>query len=213
MSGARRSRIGSAVGALDPRLRARLALGAGVLALATFAACGACARRAPEDTAAATSPEDLPRPPAEDAAALRPAVLWASAKAGEAEDLATLAAHEGAAGLVEAAAEPELRSTALRAMAYARGWAHVPFLARTGAGKDDEEARVALDTIVELANRVRTAEEPEDADELQEGCEALGRLAADRARPRARRVSAVRALRLLPCPPGGEALPSDLDAK
>ena len=100
-------------------------------------------------------------------------------------------------------------------MGYARGWAQLPFLVKTAAAKDDDEARVALDAVLELATRPRRAEDPEDASELREGCDALTALARDTKRPRPRRVAAVRALRMMTCPPldAGEALPNDVDTK
>jgi hypothetical protein len=137
--------------------------------------------------------------------------MWRSARDGHTEDLASLATQEGAAGLVEAAAEPELRSTALRAMGFARGWAQLPYLARTASEAEDADARLALDATVELAARRRRAEDVEDVDDLREGCEKLGALARDGERPRDRRVLALRALRMMPCPT--HELPKDLDAR
>jgi hypothetical protein len=143
--------------------------------------------------------------------------MWTNAREGTVEDLASLATHEGAAGLIEAAAETELRRTALRAMGYARGWAQLPYLARTAAAPDEEEAKIALESTVELAARPRNAEDVEDADELREGCEKLGALARDTARARDRRIVALRALRMMPCPrqsgEAGQDLPTDLDAR
>ncbi len=148
-------------------------------------------------------------PPDASVATLRDVAMWTSAREGRAEDLAALAVHEGAAGLVEAAAEPELRKTALQAMAFARGWAHVPFLASVAESKDDAEAKIALESLGELAARPRRSEDAEDAAELGEGCEKLGALARDAARVRGRRISAIHVLRMMPCPK--LALPSDLD--
>lgn len=204
-----------ALDALDPRMRLRLAVAAGgvLVAVATLATCGACAGGGGK-RAASASADAGPEARVEDAAALRASALWEAAKEGEEEDLATLAAHEGAIGLVEAASEPSLRGAAIRAMAYARGWSQLPFLSDLALGKDDEEARIALEAAVELAARVRVAEEPEDAAELRRGCEGLLVLARDAGRPKARRVAAIRALRMMPCPPAGEAgIPDDLDAK
>lgn len=150
-------------------------------------------------------------PPEAGPAAVRDVAMWTSARDGHVEDLASLATHEGAAGLVEAAADPELRKTALRAMGFARGWAQLPYLARTAAEPDDDEARLALDSAVELAARRRTAEDAEDAVELRDGCDKLGALARDGERPRERRILALRALRMMPCPK--QELPSDLDAR
>jgi hypothetical protein len=145
------------------------------------------------------------------AAAVRDVAMWTAAREGGPEDLATLATHEGAAGLVEAAAEPELRATALRAMGYARGWAQLPYLAKTAAGTEDDEARTALEAAVELGARPRRAEDVEDDAELRDGCEKLGALARDTARASERRVLALRALRMMPCPK--QELPTDLDAR
>jgi hypothetical protein len=109
-------------------------------------------------------------------------------------------------------------------MGFAAGWAQLPFLAEVAGGPDDGEARLALEAAVELAARPRRSEDPEDAAELRDGCEGLGTLARDTTRARPRRVSAIRALRMMPCPRGrgaggaGEAgaagdLPVDVDAK
>lgn len=190
-----------------------------LVALATFATCGGCGQRAPGggDTTAAHAPDDLDGSPAEKAAppaVARDSLIWKGAAEGEEEDLAALAAHEGAAGLVEATSDPALRDTALRAMAHARGWAQMPYLASVASGKDEERARLALESMVALAARPRTAEDPEDAEELREGCEGLLALARDAARARRRRVLAVRALRMLPCSGAeGDAVPTDVDAK
>lgn len=203
----------------------RLAVAAGGLlaviavALLAFAACGGCGRRAPAggDTTVLQA-GDASMPAAKqldvDATALRDPLLWKNAIEGDVEDRATLAAHEGAMGLVEASRDPSLRATAIQAMGYAYGWAQMPTLASIAGGKDDGEARLALASVLELATRPRRAEDPEDAGELGEGCEALGVLARDETRPRARRIDAIRALRMLPCPPKIiEGLPIDLDAK
>ncbi|MCW5834820.1 MAG: hypothetical protein KIS78_20615 [Labilithrix sp.] len=208
---------------LDPRVRLRLALAGGgaVLAVALFATCGGCGKRPPAGDAATAAKQaggdaSAPAPEArEDAETLRDPRMWARAMEGELEDLATLATHEGAIGLVEATTDPALRPTAIRAMAYAPGWAQLPYLAKAARAKDDEEARLALESTVELAARPRRAEDPEDAEELREGCDGLTGLARNPARPRSRRILAIRALRMMPCPPAadGEALPTDLDAR
>jgi hypothetical protein len=207
---------------LDPVVRLRLGLAGGALltSVITFATCGGCGKLAPggKDTTVAALPGavDGGRSVLEvDAAALRDPLLWSNAKDGDSEDLATLAAHEGAMGLVEATTEASLRPTAIRAMGYARGWAQLPFLGKASTGNDDDEARLALDATLELAARPRRSEDPEDAEELREGCDLLGALARDVARPRPRRIAAVRALRMMPCPPrkAGDELPTDVDAK
>lgn len=150
-------------------------------------------------------------PPDAGAAVVRDVAMWLSAKEGATEDLASLATHEGAAGLVEAAADPELRDTAMRAMAFARGWAQLPFLAAVAGAKDDAEAQLVLDVVLELAARPRRPVDMEDAEELQQGCDALAVLARDTARPRARRIAVIKALRMMPCPK--QELPADLDAR
>ena len=209
---------------LEPRVRFRLmlALFASLAAMATFAACGGCGKRMPagEVTAAAHAAGDAAAAASgalvdADAFAVANRLMWSGAEDGECEDLAALAVHEGAMGLVEATSIPELRETALKAMGYAAGFAQLPFLAKVAGGKNDDEARLALAATVELAARPRRAEDVEDADELREGCEGLFALARDKARPKWRRASAVRALRMMPCPPSlsDEGLPSDVDAK
>lgn len=190
--------------------------------LIAFAACNACGRKggaadpnvAPGELSASTSESHASRtavPPDAGAAVVRDIAMWTSARGGQTEDLATLATHEGAVGLVEAAADPELHVTALRAMAYARGWAQLPYLARAASGSDDDEARIALHAAAELGARPRRSEDVEDEAELREGCEKLGALARDASLSRERRVLALRALRMLPCPK--QDLPTDLDAR
>jgi hypothetical protein len=137
--------------------------------------------------------------------------MWSRAREGAPEDLATLAIHEGAAGLIEAAGEAELRTTALRAMAFAPGHAQLPVLVKAASGSGDDEASVALDSVVEIASRPRRQIASEDLDELAAGCVALAELGRDTSRPRGRRVAAVRALRMMPCPK--LELPTDVDAR
>jgi hypothetical protein len=112
---------------------------------------------------------------------------------------------------MEAASEGELRPTALRAMGFARGWAQLPFLAAAAAGKNEDEARLALASVLELAARPRRSEDVEDVEELGDGCAKLLGLARETSQPRERRTGALRALRMLPCPK--QELPADLDAK
>lgn len=183
-----------------------------IAGIGIFATCGGCRKSTPE-TAGPALPVAEPDASVEKASRVTPRdpLMWGNAKEGEAEDLATLATHEGAAGLVEAAADPELRATAIRAMPYAAGYSHLPFLARLAKGTNADEARAALDVVVDLAARPRTSEDPEDAEELEEGCKALASIATDAKSERARRVPAIRALRMLPCPK--LELPADLDAK
>ncbi len=196
----------------------RLALVATLACVASVtAACSACGKspaggpNVAPGTSSAAVVNRTSFPPEAGPAAVRDVAMWTSAREGQPEDLASLATHEGAAGLVEAAADPELRKTALRAMGFARGWAQLPYLARTASEPDDEEARLALDAAVELSARRRTGEDVEDATELREGCEKLGVLARDAERARERRILALRALRMMPC--SKQELPADLDAR
>ncbi len=160
------------------------------------------------------------------------AQLWAQAASGEGGDLARLADREGAAGLVERAQDGGApRATAVRAMAYAPepgAFVALPYLAEVARGADDALAQAALESVIELAARPRRALDPEDAAELKAGCDALLALAADadgssalrsaHAVPgsvRARRVNAIRALRMLAdrgCA-DPRAIPSDVDAR
>lgn len=198
-----------------PRRVAVIAASGALLALvALFATCGGCGRDQrgtvtpkASGSGATSASSDATAP----TVAIATDRLWELAKDGEEEDLATLAVHEGAAGLVEGAARPEQRLTAIRAMAHARGWAQLPFLATTALGKEDADADAALEAIADLAARPRTSEDPEDAAELAEGCEKLVGLAKAPDRSKGRRVVAIRALRMMPCPKA--ELPTDLDAK
>lgn len=202
---------------MKPRIA--LAVGAALgVGLALFATCGGCGRSGTGNGAGAAagpgasgSGAVTERAAPMDARALRDPQMWAAAKEGEHEDLATLAVHEGAAGLVEAASDPELRLTAIRAMAYARGWAQLPYLATAAAGKDEAEARAALESVVDLAARPRRSEDPEDATELADGCDKLLKVAWATDGERGRRIQAIRALRMMPCPKAD--LPTDLDAR
>ncbi len=199
---------------IDPRARLIFLVCAALSAVITvFGACGACGRGTPQASspASASAPRSppsasvAPPPPARDLA------MWSHVKEGEVEDLMTLAAHEGALGLVEAAGEAELRPTAIRAMAFARGFAQLPFLARAAQGVSNEEALLALESTIELARRPLHSEDMEDGEELEGGCAGLVALAKDETRSRDRRVLALRALRMMPCPPA--ELPTDLDAR
>jgi hypothetical protein len=193
--------------------RLAIIVGAAVAAaVALFATCGGCGRSHPNAPGAAASASassaDAAAPPPFGIARDR---LWELAKDGEEEDLATLAVHEGAMGLVEGAARQEHRLTAIRAMAYARGWAQLPFLANAALAKDEAEANAALESAIDLAARPRTSEDPEDASELAEGCGKLADLAKAPEREKGRRIMALRALRMMPCPKAD--LPTDLDAR
>jgi hypothetical protein len=141
---------------------------------------------------------------------------WAAAKEGDPEELMRLADLAGCEGLRERAqADAELRTVALRAMQYCGDFSGLPWLAEVAGGASDAEARDALDSVVQLAARPRTATDPEDADELHEGCAALLVIARDTNRPRDRRVLAIRALRMLAergCVKRAD-IPVDLDAR
>lgn len=201
--------------------RAAVVLGAlstmvslGVL-VCSASACSGCGKGSGSGAAAGSSTAAYVNrttvPPEAGVAQVRDVAMWTSARQGTVEDLASLAVHEGGAGLVEAAAEDELRPTALRAMGYARGWSHLPYLAGVVGGKNDEEARLALESTLELAARPRRSEDVEDADELREGCEALAALANDDGRKKDLRTGVLNALRMMPCPKLD--LKADLDAK
>jgi len=202
---------------MPPRRFAGAAGVVAALACGAWATCSACGKSpgaGPTSASGASSAPVVSRTslPAEaGVTAVRDLAMWTAAREGAPEDLASLAAHEGAGGLVEAAAEPELRATSLRAMGFARGWAQLPYLAAAAIEPSDDDARLALDSAIELASRPRRAEDAEDADELRAGCETLGTLARDVARPRDRRIGAIRALRMLPCPK--QEIPTELDAK
>lgn len=206
------------------------ALVSGSVLLLFFGTCAACQKSnapkvatAPSASASVSALANVPGPlPARvaDAAALRDPGMWARAGAAELdggadEDLSTLAVHEGAIGLVEAAEQdPALRKTALRAMGRARGWAHGPFLVKVATAKDDAEAKLALESLAELGARTRRAEDVEDFEELAAACEGLVALAKDTKKGKERRVPAIRAVRMMPCrPPLKAELPTDLDAR
>jgi hypothetical protein len=126
--------------------------------------------------------------------------LWDRAGDGETDDLARLADREGTDGLVERAS---------------RDLAALPFLAEVAAKGSDGEAEAALSSASQIAAEPRRATDPEDALELHEGCAALLAVARDVARPKPRRVGAIRALRMLAergCVKR-EEIPTDLDVR
>jgi hypothetical protein len=189
-----------------------------VAALACALALVACNKRSTSPVAAGASsgPAVVPKDPVVRA---RMSEAWTRAAGGDVEELAALAAVEGSAGLEEgAAADAAHRKVAILAMAYARGHGGVPWLAGVLESGTDEEATLAADALVTIASRPRAAEDAEDGDRLKQGCDALGAVAKDGARPRARRVGALRALRMLADPgigpPGARAcvLPADVGA-
>ena len=127
----------------------------------------------------------------------REAVQWAAAKDGEPEELMRLADLTGCEGLRERADRAELRSTAIAAMQYCHDFSELPWLAQQALDGNDADAKAALDAAVALAARPRRATDPEDADDLHNGCTSLLSLARAPERPRERRVMAIRALRML----------------
>jgi hypothetical protein len=141
--------------------------------------------------------------------------LWARAAEGEADDLARLANREGALGLMDRGRDPRFRATAFRAAAYLDDFTVLPWLADEGASREADEAKLALDAVVDLAARPRRQVDPEDAVDLRRGCDALLALASDEKADRDRRVLAVRALRMLRdrgCV-SSEAIPGAVDSK
>lgn len=205
---------------LQPRVRLALA-GAAVLGTVLIVAtCNACRHGGgtsdPSVGSAAPGPVSTSstavRAAAGDAGVLDP-LMWSHARTGNPESLQTLADHEGASGLIEAAeADATLRPIALRAMGLAAGWSQIAYLAKVAANGNDEEAALALDAALELGTRPRTSVDNEDVEELTEGCSGLSGIAKDGGKAKSRRVSAVRALRMMPCPKDTE-IPSDVDAK
>lgn len=161
---------------------------------------------------AAATPEAGEEP--DDRMDARESAQWAAARDGEPEELMRLADLEGCEGLRRRASLPDLLGTAVLAMQYCRDFSELPFLAQIGAEGSDAEAHAALSSAVALAARPRQAVDPEDADELHVGCAALLSLARATARPRERRVLAIRSLRMLAeygCVKRAD-IPADLDA-
>lgn len=144
----------------------------------------------PSDAAAAAVEQAPPMDP-------REAAQWAAAKDGDADELARLEDLVGCEGLRDRAEDAQLRATALQAMQYCRDFSELPYLAQVAATGKDDDARLALDAIVELAARPRRATDPEDADELHAGCGTLLDLARRKEAQKERRVVAIRALRML----------------
>ena len=165
------------------------------------------------DPAAPLSVEDAGPSPMD----AREAAAWAAAGATDRdpEDLARLADLVGCQGLRERADQAGLRGTAIRAMEFCGDFSELPWLAQLGTAGSDDDARAALDAVVELSAMPRRATDPEDADELHLGCGALLDLARGAQRPRERRVLAIRALRMLSergCVKRGD-IPTELDAR
>jgi hypothetical protein len=140
---------------------------------------------------------------------------WAQADGGEPQELMRLTDLVGCEALRERASDSLRRSRAIRAMAYCPDFSELPWLAQVAATVRDDDAIDALYSIVDQAARPRHSTDPEDADELHVGCGALLALARDTERPKARRVLAIRALRMLAdrgCVARAD-IPTDVDAK
>jgi len=142
--------------------------------------------------------------------------LWRQAGDAGDDELARLAASEGAEGLEQRAAVSAFRITALRAMGFTPGFSSLPTLGAAAQRGTPDEARAAVESADAIAARKREQVDPEEDDELGAGCAALLAAAKDATRPREVRIGAVRALRMLadhkPCPRASE-IPTDVDAK
>jgi hypothetical protein len=132
-----------------------------------------------------------------DAMDAREAAQWAAAKEGDPEELMRLADLVGCQEMRERAERVELRPTAIVAMQYCHDFSELPWLAQQALDGSDADAKAALESAVALAARPRRATDPEDADDLHNGCTSLLGLARAMERPRDRRVLAIRALRML----------------
>jgi hypothetical protein len=140
---------------------------------------------------------------------------WARANAGDEDALLRLVDHIGCDGVRDRARDPSLRTAALRAMGRCPDFSELPWLADVATSGSEADATEALGAIVDQAARPRRATDPEDAEELSEGCAKLLALARATGSPRARRVSAIRALRMLAergCVKRTD-IPADLDAR
>jgi hypothetical protein len=122
---------------------------------------------------------------------------WARATQGDEDELARLATSIGCAGLRERAEVPALRVTALRAMGACDDFSELAWLATVTSSGPDADSAAAIDAILDEAARPRRAVDPEDADEIADGCQTLLVLARAADRPKTRRVGAIRALRML----------------
>lgn len=206
----RRRRVAAALAArvLVTRVGFATVFAAGVL-------CAACGKREGSASALALSGGETAADEAHpEPMGPREADAWAHAKDGDDEDRMRLADLVGCVGLRERGGDAQWRATAVHAMAYCGDFSELPWLVSFGTGSDPL-AVDALQTVVDLAARPRRATDPEDAEELGEGCRALLTFARDTHGPKARRVVAVRALRMLSergCVKGAD-IPTDLDAK
>jgi hypothetical protein len=181
--------------------------------LGTLAAVVACSKSSAQNVAAVPTGDSpatvqTPMDPME-------AEAWARAQSGADEDRMRLVDLVGCEGLRERADVPAQHSVAIRAMRFCSDFSELPWLASVAISGRDDEAADALDAIVDQAARPRRPTDPEDAQELLAGCQSLLDLSRSSGQPRARRVVAVRALRMLSergCVKRAD-IPSDLDAK
>jgi hypothetical protein len=181
--------------------------------LLALAAAVSCSKGSTPSAAANTVPEDPP--PA--AAPMDPieAEAWAHAQSGEEEDRMRLADLVGCTSLRERAEVTAQRSTAIFAMRYCEDFSELPWLVTVASTGPDDEAAGALDTILDQAAQPRRQVDPEDAQELAEGCQGLLVLSRSARQARTKRVMAVRALRMLSdrgCVKRAD-IPVDFDAK
>ena len=123
--------------------------------------------------------------------------LWVRASDGTEEDSMRLARALGPEGLVAGASSRATRLVAVRAMAFADGFAGLPWLSELAAGEDVALAKEAVDSAVAMASRGRDQNDPEDAEELRSGCDKLLAIAKNGKHDKIVRIRAVRALRLV----------------
>ena len=184
-----------------------------VLVSVSLTACGSCQKNGAEggDASTTSARVEAGPTPEED-------LLWANAASGDPDDLARLADREGAGELARAGSDTQdaaKKLTAIRALAFADGYAGLPFLASEADGADAARVTAAADSIDALAAHPRRAVDPEDAVEFRAGCNQLLITAKNKAKPRQLRVALVRALRLWQdraCAPA-EEIPTDVDVK
>jgi hypothetical protein len=187
-----------------------------LLALAAMQCGKATPPSAPAAPATASAPDGA-RAPGDDGGPMdeREEQAWADADGGEPQELIRLTDLVGCETLRERASDATRRAIAVRAMTYCPDFSELPWLADVAANGGDDDAVAALTAVVDQAARPRRATDPEDAEELHAGCGALLALARAADRPRARRVLAVSALRMLAdrgCVVRAD-IPTDLDSK
>jgi hypothetical protein len=127
----------------------------------------------------------------------RDTVVWEGARQGDPDEVTRLYHYEGVARLLERGGRKPDRMAVIAALAHAPDFTPFPWLADQAASGDDKEAVSALDSMVTLATRVRTTNDPEDADDLHDGCIRTLELARSSRQPKERRAAAVGILRML----------------